>query len=195
MPRHNMPDASAFKFRAVLSAMFFSIVIIAYQNCAQGPSRIVETDGSANRKITVLGKISDANKNIFLDHDSLSENGPISYEIDLKKKLVKKRFYEIPESDPTGNIATCSINDVWIQTLDLLFKSTEVCFYDVQENSNLICTQEYIYPHTIFHYKNATFKLGENAKPCNDHHNVCEDKLDLYLVTARDFINDHKNCQ
>ncbi len=214
MPRasRNSKYGESFQSRALLSAIFMAIILIAYQNCG----RIQQTpEATSNRKVHTVENLSgrtqfslleqeilkthpshDPRSNtIQLEGQNISLNGElVEWKINLTTKKLTKRYYQVPENDPLGNLVTCTIDSSWIDTLSGLLATSQVCQFEIFPQPE-ICPQVIeSEKHSSFNTPTTTYNLGYRSTPCASYHDICIDQRNLYLVTLFDFVIDHQHC-
>lgn len=189
------------KNRAVFTAIFISAMIIGFQNCG----KVSETVTTTNRKITPLASLSGTTNFIIIEQEVLNQLNPspngistdlIEWKINLSTKQITKRYYEVPENDPAGNISTCTFNNAnWLTTLQTLLATSQICHTEIINPPGTVCTQALISnKHSSFKVSNVIYDLGYRTNPCSTYDDICGNQKELYLMTLKDFIIDHQYC-
>lgn len=192
------------KAKLLFGGIVVSFLMIAYQNCSKQSSHgNGYVDRATEQKPAVL-ELKNSSSLILIDKDTIRDFGSYAYEIDVHTGIVERTMFEVPKEDPANKpVQLCLSEDKRI-ALESAYNAASVCLFKTK-SENMVCTQEYISPYAVVTQSLAgirptpdrTYKLGENAKPCNDYYDLCIDNRGAFIAAAKSALDglDESLCE
>lgn len=164
------------KTKLILGGVVVSIMLMAYQNCGKvGSNDSVHT--SIEQKPALMAVADSSEITLLKNNENFEIN---AYDVNIVSGVVERTLYEVPQEDPSNAPVLLCLSNEQRQALENAIQSAKVCYYKTASPDSA-CTQQYIYPYAIVSGQNRIYKLGENAKPCNDFFDLCKDTREEFL--------------
>jgi hypothetical protein len=162
------------KLTFIMSSIAVSLMLFAYQNCGKINSSGGTPDGSVEQKPAVASLDDVTNLTLLGSKDD--GMGMYAYDVNVDTGEVVRTLNEVPADDPANTPAHLCLTDAQKTELKNLLNSSNVCFYQFQRNSQMVCTQQYIYPYAVVKEINLGYTGG-----CSDYHEICKDNRDAFV--------------
>lgn len=180
------------KTKALFGGILVSFLMVAYQNCSSQTSHTSGYVDKATEQKPALLELRDSSSLTLIDTLEIREFGPYAYEIDVNTGVAQRTMYDVPKEDPVNAPQKFCLSQEKLAALVSAYNSTSVCLYKTK-SENMACTMDYIYPYAIVTQATNssarnTYKLGENAKPCNDYYDLCTENRDAFVLAARNAL-------
>lgn len=177
------------KTKFLIGGILVSFLMASYQNCGKvNHSSHNAVDPTREQKPAIL-ELGDSNSLTLLGNYGDHEFGAYAYKINVASGEVLRTMYEVPENDPQNPVTRLCLSEEKRLALETEYNRSRVCLYVRITDSNTVCTMEYISPYAIIKdNSHNTYKLGENAKPCNDFYDLCTDNRANFIQAAKDVL-------
>lgn len=179
------------KSKVILAGVVMSFILASYQNCGKVAHNPVSSSPNAGQiaqeqKPAILN-MGDANSVVLLGAYNNPNFGAYAYDVNVQTGEVHRTMYEVPANDPSNQPTKLCLSEEKRSALETAINDSNVCFFKKDSKAD-ICTMDYIVPYAIIKSGSESFKLGENAKPCNDYVDVCTGDREAFIKTVQDTL-------
>ena len=139
------------------------ILVFSFQNCSKKNIKDFISDSS----VTVTRNSTQ----LYYEMKMVTQEDDVYYAINLVNGFIEK-------VDGAGNrlgVQYCLDQNQFNQ-LHAILSGAEICRYDLQINKEevQVCTQEYVYPYSVFVAASEAIALGEKRNGCQVANDLCD---------------------
>lgn len=179
------------KAKFIFSGIVMSFLLMSYQNCGKVSQTAALNGGKSVEQKPAVLSLNEASSLVLLGDYTNSEFGAYMYKVNVETGEVLRTMYEVPANDPSNKPVKLCIEESKRLALEVEYNKSSVCLFKAKADSHTVCTMEYISPYAIIKDDtNNSYKLGENAKACNDYYDLCTDNRDSFVKAAADILED-----
>lgn len=167
------------KSKLILGGIVASLILMGYQNCGKVTSS-TSSDGSIEQKPAVAS-LDDVESLTLL---SVKDMGLVyTYDVNVGTGRVIRTPMDVPPNDPAYEDALLCLSAEQRAELEVLLQKSKVCFYQRPENSDRVCSMQYVFPYAQI----KQIDLGV-TNGCSDYHDICSDYRDEFRSAVLEIL-------